>query len=194
MKSIHNIFEATDKKLSKDFEIIGSGYKADTAKAYLKALNLRQEELGLNYDDCRAAAKAFKQGDFEKALKIIWGNKVRIEEVNLNDSLITKRIYSIDGYAEFTETIEHSPLGGYIHSIKGEYFDNLAPSYGLGQVLYVAIKKMNSNNISYIEKINKEAFLSKPVAHIYNILFVGFEGRELTSSLSKVYLKLKNKL
>ena len=60
MKSIHNIFEATDKKLSKDFEIIGSGYKADTAKAYLKALNLRQEELGLNYDDCRAAAKAFK--------------------------------------------------------------------------------------------------------------------------------------
>lgn len=194
MKSIHNIFEATDKKLSKDFEIIGSGYKADTAKAYLKALNLRQEELGLNYDDCRTAAKAFKQGDFEKSLKIIWGNKVRIEEANLNDSLTTKRIYSIDGYAEFTETIEHSPLGGYIHSIKGEYFDNLTPSYGLGQVLYVAIKKMNSNNISYIEKINKEAFLSKPTAHIYNILFVGFEGRELTSSLSKVYLKLKNKL
>lgn len=194
MKSINNIFEATDKKLSKDFEIVGSGYKADVAKAYLKALAARQDELGLNYDVCREAAKVFKHGDFEKALKLIWGDKLRVEENNMSGSMVTKRSYYVEGYAEFTETIAYTDLGGYMHTITGEYMDNLTPSYSLGQVLSVIVKKSHGDPTVYAEKLNKESFMAKPTAHIYNILFVGFEGRELTTSLSKLYLKLKTKL
>ena len=73
MKHINEMINEASEKLSRDFEV-GVNVLSKQTKTWLKELDAAVEKLGLSYDDCRSAAKQFKTGDFEGALKTIWGN------------------------------------------------------------------------------------------------------------------------
>lgn len=193
--SIININEAqTGKKLSKDFSLKGDDWHTEVARHYLKALDARVEELGLNYEQCRDAARLFKKGEFEKALKKIWGSKVKIDERNENNGYTHIITYTISNYAVFTEIIDYTSLQCYKHEISAEYIGVENPSYVLEKPLYIYIKRQQGDFTSQINTANKEGFMSVPCAWIYDFLFVGFDGRDLSSSLSKYHLKLENRL
>lgn len=193
--SIININEAqTGKKLSKDFALKGDDWRTAVARHYLKALDARVEELGLNYEQCREAARLFKKGEFEKSLKKIWGSKVKVDERNENNGYTHIITYTISNYAMFTEIIDYTGLQYYRHEISAEYINIENPSYVLKKPLCIYIKKQQGDFAAQINAANKEGFASVPCAWIYDFLFVCFDGRDLSSSLSKYHLRLENKL
>lgn len=194
MKTIYEAKDAKVKKLSKDFELIGNpstDWKTKQAKNFLNILDERVASLGLTYDQCRSAAIKFKKGDFEGALKTIWKNKLRIESKNSENGYTSTYTYIIPGYGEFIEDISRSGLGQYSHTITGNYESIPTPSYGLSKVVELWLKKSDEDNI---ERSNMDLFRSKNTAAIYNILFVGFDTKDLSSVLSKFHIRLKNKL
>ena len=74
MKTIYSLIqESREEKLSNDFELVKKNPLNTTiARKYLKELDSRVATLGLTYEQCREAAKLFKLGSFEAALKKIW--------------------------------------------------------------------------------------------------------------------------
>lgn len=188
-----SIYEAkTPSKLSKDFEVIGNDTAAVAARKYLKQLDARVEELGLDYEQCREAARLFKKGNFEGALKKIWGkSKVKTSTNHTNDGNIETYIYEVKDYATFTEKIIHKGISTWTHTITAVYVDNPTPSYPLGTVISVELK---SNNEREQELATLNAFAHRSTAAIYNILFVNMDGYDMSSILSKYHLKLRNKL
>ena len=193
--STTNINEAqAEKKLSKDFALKGDDWHTEVARHYLKELDARVEALGLTYEQCREAARLFKKGEFEKSLKKIWGNKVKVDERNENNGYTHIITYTISNYATFTEIIDYTGLQHYRHEITAEYINVENPSYVLEKPLYISVKKQQSDFASQINVANKEGFVTVPCAWIYDFLFVGFDGRDLSSSLSKYHLKLETKL
>ena len=184
----------SDKKLSKDFTLIGSDSKTDIARQYLKQLDDRMQELKLSYDQCREAAKLFKHCEFEHALKKIWGNKVKYDERNEENGYRTIRTYDVPGWAIYTETIETGVLGTYSHNIRIDFESVENPEYSLSNPISIYIKSKGTDFLAQREMANCDAFKNLSTAHIYNCLFVGFAGRDLSSALSRFHLKLSNKL
>lgn len=191
----------TPKVLSKDFEVCGNGWHKDEARKWLKTLDARAEELGLDYNQCRDAAKLWRSGEFEKSLKKIWGQKVRVTDRNEDNGYTTIREYTVKGWAVYTEIIKRSALSGdYLHSITVHY-DNLEfPQFPLTNPFYVYIKKkttgLNSSPDSFIgqQKAADSKEWEKRVAHIYNCLFVGDDVRDCAVTLSGYNIKHINKL
>ena len=186
------ILEATEQKLSKDFEIVGNDVYSTASRKFLKQLDARVEELGLTYDQCRDAAKLFKKGDFAGALTKIWGrSRVKTNQLHNDGGSVEIYVYTIDGYGEFRETITRKGLTQYSHSIHAKYDTNPCPSFPLATVIDVSLSKANEK---YQELMVKDAFLSRTTAAIYNILFVCMDGYDMQKVLSKYHLKLKQKL
>lgn len=188
-----SIYEAkTQTKLSKDFEIVSKDLKSVASRKFLKQLDERVEQLGLDYEQCREAARLFKKGNFEGALKKIWGkSKVKTSTNHSNDGLTETYIYEIDGYGTFTERVVRKGISMWSHTITAVYVDNPTPSYPLGTIISAELK---SNNEREQELASLNAFAHRSTAAIYNILFVNMDGYDMTASLSKYHLKLRNKL
>lgn len=188
-----SIYEAKQNTmLSKDFEVVGSDIYSVQSRKFLKALDARMNELGLTYDQCREAARLFKKGDFKASLEKIWGkSKVKTIQLHSEGGSTETYVYTITGYGEFREVISHKGLSQYSHKITAKYDDNPYPSFPLGTIIDVILPKSNE----HCQEIStKEAFLSRSTAAIYNILFVCFDGYDMSKVLTKYHLRLKNKL
>lgn len=188
-----SIYEAkTSTKLSKDFDVVGNDMATVAARKFLKQLDERVEQLKLDYEQCREAARLFKKGNFEGALKKIWGkSKVKVSTNHTNDGNIETYIYEVKDYATFTEKIIHKGISTWTHTITAIYVDNPTPSYPLGTVINVELKSSNEREQ---ELATLNAFAHRSTAAIYNILFVNMDGYDMSSILSKYHLKLRNKL
>lgn len=191
MKTFNEIIcEGTDR-LSKDFEV-GVNVLSNQTRTWLKNLDAAMERWKLSYDQCRDAARKFKLGDFEGALKTIWKGKLDVEVKNSeNGGNSTTKTYTIDGYATFTERIEYKN-GSFAHSITGRYDENPTPGYSLGTIISVYGKGEGHNVENVDDRMTKEALSARNTANIYNILFVGcdIQGK----FISKPMLKLKKSL
>ena len=191
---MRSIYEAKETRLSKDFELVGKSLNTDVARKYLKQLDNRMNELGLTYDQCRDAARLFKTGYFEKALKTIWGSrKVKTSTLHTGDGSTEVYVYEVDGYATFREKFQRSSTS-YIHTITATYNDNPNPSKSLGTVIEVVLKANTYDFEGMQERANRDAFKGRSTAAIYNILFTCMDGYDMSSALSKYHLKLRNKL
>lgn len=69
MKSIYEAKIST--QLSKDFDVVGNDIAAVASRKFLKQLDEQVKQLRLDYEQCREAARLFKKGNFEGALKKI---------------------------------------------------------------------------------------------------------------------------
>ena len=139
MKQINEMINEASERLSRDFEV-GVNVLSKQTKTWLKELDAAVERLGLDYDKCREAARQFKTGDFEGALKTIWGNKLEIDVTKSeNGGNTTVKVYTAADYATFTEKIEYKN-GTFTHSIIGRYTETPTPGYSLGTIIAVAGK------------------------------------------------------
>lgn len=191
MKLINEMINEASEKLSRDFEV-GVNVLSKQTKTWLKTLDATVEKLGLSYDDCRSAAKQFKTGDFEGALKTIWGNKLEVDVVKSeNGGNSTTITYTAGDYAVFTEKIEYKN-GAFVHSITGRYSETPTPGYSLGTVISINGKADPSEVELIDDRKTREALSARNTANIYNILFVGADIH--SKFLSKPMLKLKKSL
>lgn len=191
MKGFNEIICEANDRLSKDFEV-GVNVLSNQTRTWLKSLDAAMERWKLSYDQCRDAARKFKLGDFEGALKTIWKGKLDVEVKNSeNGGNSTTKTYTIDGYATFTERIEYKN-GSFAHSITGRYDENPTPGYSLGTIISVYGKGEGHNVESVDDRMTREALSARNTANIYNILFVGcdIQGK----FISKPMLKLKKSL
>ena len=191
MKLINEMINEASEKLSRDFEV-GVNVLSKQTKTWLKELDAAVEKLGLSYDNCRSAAKQFKTGDFEGALKTIWGNKLEVDVVKSeNGGNSTTITYTAGDYAVFTEKIEYKN-GAFAHSITGRYSETPTPGYSLGTVISINGKADPSEVELIDDRKTREALSARNTANIYNILFVGADIH--SKFLSKPMLKLKKSL
>lgn len=191
MKGFNEILCESSNRLSKDFEV-GVNVLSNQTRTWLKTLDSAMEKWKLSYDQCREAARKFKLGDFEGALKAIWKNKLDIETRHSeNGGSSTIKTYTIDGYATFTEKIVYGN-GSFTHSIVGRYDENPTPGYSLGTIFNVYGKGEGHNIENVDDKMVKDAMMARNCANIYNILFVGcdIQGK----FIAKPMLKLKKSL
>lgn len=191
MKAFNEIICESSDRLSKDFEV-GVNVLSNQTRTWLKNLDAAMERWKLSYDQCRDAARKFKLGDFEGALKTIWKGKLDVEVKNSeNGGNSTTKTYTIDGYATFTERIEYKN-GSFAHSITGRYDENPTPGYSLGTIISVYGKGEGHNVENVDDRMTREALSARNTANIYNILFVGcdIQGK----FISKPMLKLKKSL
>ena len=172
MKNLNQIILEDSERLSRDFEV-GVNVFSKQTKQWLKELDSKVEQLGLTYDQCREAAKKFKTGNFEEALRTIWKKKLEVDvQHSENGGNITRKIYTVAEYAVFIERIEYKN-GTFIHTITGSYSETPTPGYSLGTVIYVN-GKAEPHEFELIEdKAARAAFAARNTANIYNILFVG---------------------
>ena len=190
MKNVTEIFEATNGKLSKDFEV-GTNILSNQTRMWLKKLDAAVEFNGLDYDTCRKAARQFKTGDFEEALRTIWGKTLEVDVEKSNDGTMIVKTYVAIDYAVFTEKISYKN-GAYIHSITGKYSESPTPGYSLGTIISVS-GKAETHNVEIVDdKAVRAALAARNTANIYNILFVGCDIH--SKFISKPMLKLKKSL
>ena len=191
MRQINEMINEASEKLSRDFEV-GVNVLSHQTKSWLKVLDAAVERYGLEYDKCREAAKQFKQGDFEGALRTIWGKRLEVDITKSeNGGNITTKVYTAGDYAIFTERIEYKN-STYIHTITGRYSETPTPGYSLGTIIAVS-GKAEPNEIELIDdRESRKAFASRNTANIYNILFVGCDIH--SKFISKPMLKLKKTL
>jgi hypothetical protein len=191
MRQINEMINEASEKLSRDFEV-GANVLSKQTKSWLKTLDYKVETLGLNYDDCRTAARLFKHGDFEGALKTIWGSKLEIDVTKSeNGGNTTTIVYTAGDYATFTEKIEYKN-GTFVHSITGRYSETPTPGYSLGTIISISGKADPSEIELVDDRQTREALAARNTANIYNILFVGVDIH--SKFLSKPMLKLKKTL
>ena len=82
-------------------------------------------------------------GDFEGALKTIWGKKLDVEVTNSeNGGNIKDVIYTIPGYGTFKEHIEFRN-SSYAHSITGKYEECPTPGYSLGTIISISVQVLH---------------------------------------------------
>lgn len=190
MKNATEIFEASANKLSKDFEV-GTNVLSNQTRTWLKKLDAAVEFNGLDYDTCRKAARQFKTGDFEEALRTIWGKNLEIDVEKSNDGTVTVKTYTASDYAVFTERITYKN-GSFVHTITGKYSEYPNPGYSLGTIISVSGKAETHNVEIMDDRAVKTALAARNTANIYNILFVGCDIH--SKFISKPMLKLKNLL
>ena len=191
MKQFNEIINEASDRLSKDFEV-GKNTLANQTKGWLKALDAAMEKHKLSYDQCRLAARKFKLGDFEGALKTIWGKKLDIDVQNSeNGGNVKDVIYTIPGYGTFKEHIEYRN-NSYVHNITGKYDDCPNPGYSLGTIITVSGKCETSSIEVTADIMAADAMSKRNTANIYNILFVAVDVP--AKFISKPLLKLKRAL
>lgn len=191
MKQINEMICEASERLSRDFEV-GVNALSKQTKTWLKELDAAVERLGLDYDKCREAARLFKTGDFEGALRNIWGNRLEVDITKSeNGGNTTTRVYTAGDYATFTEKIEYKN-GTFAHSIIGRYTETPTPGYSLGTIIAISGKADPAEVELVDDRQTRAALSARNTANIYNILFVGADIH--SKFLSKPMLKLKKSL
>ena len=189
MNTFNQIYEGSER-LSRDFEV-GKTPFAKQTKQWLKLLDEAVEKNKLSYDKCREAAKKFKMGDFEGALRTIWGKKLDVEIKNSENGGSSKiKYYEIAGYGTFTEKTDYKG-SSFSGSIIGSYVNCSTPGYSLGTVITFSGRGDGDIEIA-ADKAATEALQNRNTANIYNILFVGIDIP--SKFISKPMLKLKKPL
>lgn len=190
MRQFNEMICEAEEFLSSDFEV-GKNVLSNQTKGWLKELDRAVKKNKLSYKQCRSAAKQFKQGNFEGALKTIWGDKLDVETQNSENGGNSKtKTYSIAGYGTFTERIEYKN-GAFTHSITGTYVNCSAPGYSLGTIISVAGK--GDGDVELLDdKMTTTALSARNTANIYNILFVAMDIP--SKFISKPMLRLKKSL
>lgn len=191
MRQINEMINEASEKLSRDFEV-GVNVLSKQTKTWLKELDAAVERYNLNYNKCREAAKQFKQGDFEGALRTIWGKRLEIDVTKSeNGGNVTTKVYTAGDHAVFTEKIEYKN-STYIHTITGRYSETPTPGYSLGTVIAISGKAEPSEIELIDDRETRKALSNRNTANIYNVLFVGCDIH--SKFLSKPMLKLKKTL
>lgn len=190
MKQFNQLICESSDKLSKDFEV-GVNVLSKQTKDWLKTLDAAVERLNLSYDDCRVAAKKFKQGDFEGALRTIWGKALEVDTSKSESGSSVTKTYIVGDYAVFTEKIDYKN-GSFAHSITGKYSETPTPGFSLATVISI-FGKAEPNEFELVDdRKTHEAMSARNTANIYNILFVGCDIHP--KFISKPMLKLKKSL
>lgn len=190
MKQFNQLICEASEKLSKDFEV-GVNVLSKQTKEWLKTLDAAVERLNLSYDDCRDAAKKFKLGDFEGALRTIWGKQLEVDTNKSDNGTSVIKTYTAGDYAVFTEKIDYKN-GSFAHSITGKYSETPTPGFSLATVISI-YGKAEPNDFEIIDdRKTHEAMAARNTANIYNILFVGCDIH--SKFISKPMLKLKKSL
>lgn len=190
MKEFNTIITEASNRLSKDFEV-GANVLSNQTKGWLKELDAAVDKHKLNYDQCRKAAKQFKQGNFEEALRTIWGKQLDVEVTNSENGGNSKtKIYRAGSYAVFTEKTDYKN-SSFVKSITGSYSTCSAPGYSLGTIITVSGKAEGDVEIA-ADHASDKAMAARNTANIYNILFVGVDVP--SKFISKPMLKLKKPL
>lgn len=190
MRNFNEIICEAEEFLSSDFEV-GKNILSNQTKSWLKELDRAVKKNKLTYKQCRTAAKQFKTGDFEGALKTIWQDKLDVETTNSeNGGNVKTKVYTVAGYATFTEKIEYRN-NSFVQSITGSYVNCSAPGYSLGTIISVS-GKHEGDIEAFADKMASAALSARNTANIYNILFVGVDIP--SKFISKPMLKLKKSL
>ena len=185
------ITEASDIKLSKDWEISWTDWHAPIARDFLKKLDERASALNITKEMAENAVKDFWMGNFPKALKTIWGNKVRSTKETANGGTEETYTYIVKGYGEFTEVYKRA-VNAYAHEITFHADDEDANSYDLTHIFScTCVRKGTGDFNNAIRTAESQAYKLRS-NHILNCLFVGFAGRDLGVTLSGI--KRKNKI
>jgi hypothetical protein len=191
MRQITTMICEASERLSRDFEV-GINALSSQTKSWLKTLDAAVERHSLEYDKCREAAKQFKQGDFEGALRTIWGKRLEIDVTKSeNGGNVTTKVYTAGDHAVFIEKIEYKN-GTYSHIITGRYSETPTPGYSLGTVIAISGKAEPSEIELIDDRETRKALSNRNTANIYNILFVGCDIH--SKFISKPMLKLKKTL
>lgn len=190
MKEFNTIITEASNRLSKDFEV-GVNALSNQTKGWLKELDAAVDKYKLNYDQCRKAAKQFKQGNFEEALRTIWGKNLDVEVTNSENggNAITK-VYRASDYAIFTEKTSYKN-NSFSRSITASYSTCSTPGYSLGTIITISGKADGDVEIG-ADDAQQKAMAARNTANIYNILFVGVDVP--SKFISKPMLKLKKPL
>ena len=190
MKEFNTIITEASNRLSKDFEV-GANVLSNQTKGWLKELDAAVAKHNLNYDQSRTAARQFKQGNFEEALRTIWGQQLDVEVTNSENGGNSKtKIYRAGGYAVFTEKTDYKN-SSFVKSITGSYSTCGTPGYSLGTIITVSGKADGDVEIA-ADNASDKAMAARNTANIYNILFVGVDVP--SKFISKPMLKLKKTL
>jgi len=190
MQSINEAKRITEK-LSSDFETQGKDWHTDEAKRFLKQLDARQDELGITKEKAREAVKAFWSGDFPGALKLIWGNKVRMEKTNAAGGIQTIITYTIPNWGVYTEVFDYSGFNTYVHKITLSLDENPEPDFYLSSVYSCYCKRKGTDFVADQRREDAAAWKVR-VSKIWNCLFVGFESRSLADVIGPYYCHLTN--
>jgi len=186
-----NETKASVSKLSSDFEVRGNDWRTSEAKNFLKELDKRQAELGIDKEAARKAVAAYWVGNFPQALKCVWGKKV-IEDFQ-KSGYCTTMSYTVPGWGIYTEKVDHSPNQAYVHSVDLSLEGNENPDFALKSVYHCYVPKKGTDMTNHMKE-DSAMWRAKSVAQILNFLFVGFECRDLELCTSRGYCPCVNKI
>ncbi len=185
------INEAQERKLSSGWTITWEDWHAPIAKEFLKKMDERATALNISQEMAEKAVKEFWMGNFPKALKTLWGNKVRSAREVANGGSIETYTYIIPKYGTFTETYEQS-LNAYSHKIMFKSDDEEANCYDLNNVMACYCTRKGAGDFAQAVRQTEQQSYKLRSNHILNCLFVGFAGKDLGMTLTGI--RRKNKI
>ena len=185
------ITEANDIKLSRDWDITWTDWHAPIARDFLRKMDERASALNITKEMVEKAVKEFWSGNFPKALKTIWGSKVRSTKETANSGTLETYTYIVPNYGVFTETYEQS-LTAYSHKITFKSVDEEASCYDLNNVMSCNVSRKGAGDFTQVVRQAEAQAYKLRSNHILNCLFVGFYGKDLAMTLSGI--KRKNKI
>ena len=185
------INEARESKLSKDWEVTWEDWHAPIARDFLKMMDERASELNITTEMAEKAVKEFWMGNFPKALRTIWGNKVRSTKETANGGTIEIYTYIVPKYGIFTETYEQS-INAYSHKIEFKSFDEEKSCYDLNNVMICTCSRKGAGDFAQVVRQAEQNSYKLRSNHILNCLFIGFAGKDLAVTLSGI--KRRNKI
>ena len=192
MKNFKDIInEAQTIKLSKDWEITWTDWHASIAKDFLKLMDERASQLNITQNMAEDAIKEFWLGNFPKALKTIWGNKVRSTKETANGGTIEIYTYIVPKYGVFTETYEQS-VNAYSHKIEFKSDNEEDTCYDLNNVMSCSVSRKGAGDFAQVVRCAEAQAYKLRSNHILNCLFAGFAGKDLAVTLSGI--KRKNRI
>lgn len=192
MKTYNEIInEVRESKLSKDWTITWEDWHAPIARDFLKLMDERATELSITTEMAEKAVKEFWSGNFPKALKTLWGSKVRSTKETANGGTLETYTYIVPNYGVFTETYEQS-INAYSHKITFKSVDEEASCYDLNNVMSCNVSRKGAGDFAQVVRQAEAQAYKLRSNHILNCLFVGFCGKDLSMTLSGI--KRKNKI
>lgn len=185
------INEAQTIKLSKDWEVIWSDWHESIARDFLKKMDERASKLNITTKLAERAVKEFWSGNFPKALKLIWGDKLRSTKEVLNGGIKEVYTYIVKGYGTFVETYEQS-VNAYSHKIELRPENEEMSCYDLNNVMICSCSRKGAGDFAQVIRQTEQQAYQLRSNHILNCLFIGFCGKDLAMTLTGI--KRKNKI
>lgn len=185
------INEAQTIKLSKDWDVTWNDWHEEIAREFLKKMDDRASKLNITPKLAEKAVKEFWSGNFPKALKLIWGDKLRSTKEILNGGIKEVYTYIVKGYGTFIETYEQS-VNAYSHKIELRLDNEEMSCYDLNNVMTCTCSRKGAGDFAQVVRQAEAQAYKLRSNHILNCLFVGYCGKDLGMTLTGI--KRKNKI